>query len=1224
VVGIGASAGGLEALTLLLRAMPVDTGMGFVVVQHLMPERESGLADILSRATAMEVCEVDEACGEHKVEANHVYVSPPGCELIIQDCKLRLLPQERSSRHHGIDQFFRALAEDCRHKAIGVVLSGTMSDGTLGLESIKAEGGITFAQDDSAEHPGMPRSAEASGCVDFVLPPAGIAGELERISRHPHVAPDEQDPAADQPGHWRIAEIVHRELGVDFTHYKANTLHRRITRRMLLHKMDSVKDYEAHLLKSPDEIEALYQDILINVTSFFRDPGAFAALTGKIFPELLEGRSRQDPLRIWTLGCSTGEESYSLAMALTECAEAVGSSVPMQIFATDLNAAGIATARAAWYSKNIVQDVSPERLGRFFVEERGGYRICKAIRDRCIFSRHNVLGDPPFSRVDFISCRNVLIYMQPVLQQQIVPLLHYALKPGGFLWLGSSETAGTSRALFEVVDAVHKIYVRQAGGSPPGTRFRPWNGDATKGRFPPEGSGARVLPRAQLLKEAERVLLGKYAPPGVVISPAMEILQFRGDTGPFLTPAAGTASLNLLKMLREGLLVSVRAAIVRATGEGRAVRETGLQVKDGKGFREMAVEVIPVKAGEANAGGFLVLFVEGGAAGAGDGQEAKSSGTPDANGGRDKVELTRITQELAATREYLQSVIEQQEVINDELQSANEEAQSANEEMQSVNEELETSKEEIQSSNEELATVNDELNNRNIELSGLNDSLRRARDYAESIVASMRSPLVVLDAKLRVKTASAAFYETFHATPAKTEGRLIYDLGNGQWNIAALRVLLEELLPRTEAIDDFEVRHNFEQIGPRIMLLNARHLVQDSGNEALIVLAIEDITDRRAHEATLAERASDLLRADRSKDEFLAMLAHELRNPLAPLRNAAAILQAPGADDDACRQAQSIMARQIGNMTRMIDDLLDVSQITEGKIVLRKEVVSLETVFDAAASIAGPGIAARGQELTVTLPDEPVFLNGDAPRLDQIFGNLLGNACKYSERGGKISLRAERGPGEVIVRVRDDGNGIAPELLPYIFDLFMQATRASDRSYGGLGIGLTVVQRLVALHGGTVEARSAGAGHGSEFVVRLPAISGRVALPAPPAASGNERSFRMLIVDDNVDAAETMALFQGIRGHQTRTAHTGPDAIELAASFLPEVVLLDIGLPGMDGYEVARKLRTMPELDGAFLVAMTGYGSVEDRACAKEAGFDRHLVKPADLDVLRGWLRSKV
>jgi chemotaxis methyl-accepting protein methylase/two-component sensor histidine kinase/PAS domain-containing protein len=848
VVGVGASAGGLEALTLLLRALPVDTGAGFVIVQHLAPDHASTLAEILSRATKMSVCEVRD---EPEVEPDHVYVIPPGRDMIIAGGKLLLLPQDRYARRRGIDQFFSSLAEDCGHKAIGVVLSGAMNDGTLGLEAIKAAGGITFAQNDSAQHDSMPRSAVASGCVDFVLPPEKIAGEIARIARHPHVAP-ESEAGAETLGHTRIAQIVHRATGVDFIHYKANTLLRRITRRMVLHKMETLKDYEEHLQRTPDEVEALFQDILISVTTFFRDPESFDALARTVFPKLFAGRTRQEPVRIWTLGCSTGEEAYSLAMVFTECAEAAGSDVPMQLFATDLNSACVGRARAGVYPTSIDQSVSPARLERFFTKVEAGYRIGKEIRERCIFSRHNALGDPPFSRIDLISCRNMLIYMEPVLQKHIMSLLHYALKPSGYLWLGRSETTGASRALFHAEDTRHKLFARRPGGSPPGMHFRPALGGGTGEPFLRAAPTQKETARADLPKEAERILLTKYTPPGVIISAAMEIVQFRGETGAFLAPAAGAPSLNLLKMLREGLLVGVRAAILRAGAEDRTIREERLRVRGEAGFRELAVEVVPIKAPEAKDSGFLVLFDEKRNSGRGssDGREkpVAAESTADRQTTVSNDELVRLTQELAATREYLQSIVEQQEAANEELQSANEEAQSANEEMQSVNEELETSKEEIQSSNEELATVNDELNNRNLELNRVNDTLQRARDYSESIVANMRSPLVVLDAGLHVKTASAAFYETFHVEPATTEGRLIYNLDNGQWNIPALRTLLEELLPQTSQIDDYEVRHAFKQSGPRIMVLNAQRLAAAAEHELLIVLAIEDISERTRSE----------------------------------------------------------------------------------------------------------------------------------------------------------------------------------------------------------------------------------------------------------------------------------------------------------------------------------------------------------------------------------------
>ncbi len=548
IVGVGASAGGLEALRGLLSALPCDTGMGFVIVQHLAPEHASSLAEILARATTMPVCEVRD---EPAVEPDHVYVIPPGRDMVIAGGRLLLLPQERNARHRGIDQFFRSLAEDSAHQAIGVVLSGSATDGTLGLEVIKAGGGVTFAQDESAQHDSMPKSAVASGCVDFVLPPEGIAKEIARIARHPYIAqPSEEEGADGAPGHGRIAEIVRRATGVDFTHYKAATMQRRIQRRMMVHQLGTLADYEEHLRATPGEVEALYQDVLISVTSFFRNPEAFEVLAKKIFPKLLADCARHDPVRIWTLGCSTGEEAYSLAMLFAECAETAQSGAQLQMFASDLNASGIEKARVGRYPRSIAQDASPERLRRFFVEEDGHYRVNKSIRERVVFSRHNVLADPPFSRVDFISCRNLLIYLEPVLQQHVLPLLHYALKPGGHLGLGSSESPGASRALFDVEDARNKIFARRPGPTPHTARARP--AAQSTAIFPPPAPGPRETPATALHRDAERVLLAKYAPPGVVVNAQLEIVQFRGETGAYLAPAAGLASHELLKLLREG------------------------------------------------------------------------------------------------------------------------------------------------------------------------------------------------------------------------------------------------------------------------------------------------------------------------------------------------------------------------------------------------------------------------------------------------------------------------------------------------------------------------------------------------------------------------------------------------------------------------------------------------------------------------------------------------
>src|SRR6266849_5363874 len=660
VVGIGASAGGIEAVKQMLHVLPVNTGMAFALVQHLDPSHAS------------------------------------------------------------------MLTEDQGHKAIGVILSGTATDGTLGLEAIKAEGGITFAQDDTAQHNSMPRSAIAAGCVDFVLPPDEIAQEIARIARHPYVAPAAEADVAE-PTLGRVLEQLRFTTGVDFSNYKRNTLHRRITRRVVLYKMEDLGAYVRFLQSNPAEVEALYQDVLISVTSFFRNPEAFEALKGNVFPRLTQGRSRHEPVRIWVLGCSTGEEAYSIAIAFAEFAEASGRQIPLQLFATDLNGAGIEKARAGIYSKTITQDVSPERLRRFFVEMDGHYRISRSIRDLCIFARHNVLSEPPFSRIDLISCRNVLIYLEPSLQQRVLAILHYALNPRGFLWLGGSETIGAYRELFEMEDTRQKVYVRKPGATPVAVALLP----TLRGAEPrAAGQPGREVaaPGADPQREADRLGLARYAPAGVLINADLEIVQFRGETSPYLAPSPGKASFNLLKMLREGLLVGVRGAVHKAKRDEAPAREEGLRVKSNGGYRKVSVQVIPFR-GNSGTEQFFLVFFEGAAPGPElhTGRARRESAKARPPGRRERGtaegEIARLKQELAATREYLQSVIEQQEAANEELQSSNEEVQSANEELQSINEELETSKEEIQSSNEELATVNDELNNRNTELNGLNNDL---------------------------------------------------------------------------------------------------------------------------------------------------------------------------------------------------------------------------------------------------------------------------------------------------------------------------------------------------------------------------------------------------------------------------------------------------------------------------------------------------------------------
>lgn len=1321
IVGVGASAGGLEAFIALFRALPADTGMGFVLVPHLAPTHTSALAEILSRTSSMPVQEVAD---DLEVQPNRVYVIPPGREMIIAEGKLHLRPRDVQTLHRSVDRFLRSLAEDQKHHAIGVILSGTATDGTLGLSAIKSEGGITFAQDDTAQQTGMPHSAIAEGSVDFVLPPLGIAQELVRIARHPPLPVSNLD-GTDSAGDIRnVLHVVRHATGVDFTQYKTNTLQRRIKRRMLVRKTPSLTEYAELLRTTPAEVGALHRDLLIGVTTFFRNPEAFEQLKSRIFPKFVTRDRTRDPVRFWVLGCSTGQEVYSLAIAFTEFLETLDQHVPVQIFGSDLNAAGIEIARAGTYAKDIVHDVSPERLRRFFADVDGHYRIVKSIREMCVFSQHNVLVDPPFSRLDLVSCRNLLMYLEPTLQQQVIPTLYHALKPSGALWLGSAESVGSQKDLFETEDARHKIFTKKSGGTsvtPPFSLARPSTAEvpASKRFEPREGP--------DLSKEGERVLLARFAPAGVLVSPTMEIVQYRGEVGPYLSPAPGKASLSLLKMLANGLQVAVRAGILRAKKNETATREEAVEVRlpDGSA-RRVAVEVIPITA---SGGGFWVLFHEPGDHRSPP-RRTKPRGTRAA--GESSELLARLSKELTDTREYLQSVIEQQEASHEELQSANEEVQSANEELQSINEELETSKEEIQSSNEELSTVNDELQHRNAELNRTNndlvnflasthqgvvfvgrdlrirrytpiaesllnlipsdigrpirdvrlnmagpdleailltvidtlaasehqvqddkgrwfslrvrpyrtldnqidgavlvyvdvDAVTRARLYAESIIATVREPLVVLDVEGYVMTANAAFYRAFGGEPERTEGARFTDLDSGAWDIPELRQFLQDVAPLDHTFNDFELTRDFEAVGRKVVLLTARRLVQVPDSPPLVLLAIEDVTELRHAEGLRRRRVAELAAADKSKNEFLAMLAHELRNPLAPIGSAVQILGLPGVPAATSEKARAVIDRQVQTMTRLIEDLLDVARITQGKIELRKVALDVNTVLQRAAELVQLQVNQRGQTLSVALLATSCDILGDATRLEQAFGNLLHNASKFTGPSGHIWLSAEcleanGRPAEVVVRLRDDGIGIPAEVLPGVFDLFKQGP-ASPHHASGLGVGLALVHRIVMLHGGRVTVASAGVDQGSEFTVSFPVLDEAEhehdenesdESPAVVDAVGH----RVLVVDDNVDAAVSLAELLRLRGHEVCVVHSGAAALEVVGPFLPHIIFLDIAMPGMDGYQVARQLRERPELDNPLIVAVTGFGGDADRQFSHAAGFDEHATKPLDPAIL--------
>jgi two-component system CheB/CheR fusion protein len=742
IVAIGASAGGIEAFTDLMSTLPPDTGMAFVLIQHLDPNHRSLLTELISKKTSMSAKEVTNGMA---IEPDHVYVIPPNATMSVSNHTLQIGPREESRvAQMPIDHFMRALAEDQGNRAIGVILSGTGSDGTLGMAEIQSQGGVTFAQDNaSSKYDGMPRSAVAAGFVDYVLPPKGIARELARISRHPYVAKDHKSAAAD-PGPSdntalnMIFAVLRKKTGVDFTHYRQTTIMRRIQRRMVVHRIEKLDEYVKYIHTNPAEIESLYKDVLINVTSFFRNVRVFDSLKSLVLPNIIKNRAPGAGIRVWTPGCASGEETYSIAIALLEVMGDKAAQIPVQFFGTDVSETSIVTARGGFYPDNIQADVSVERLRRFFTKVEGGYRISKSIRDVCVFAQHNLLNDPPFSQMDLICCRNVLIYLEPVLQGKVISLFHYAIRPRGYLVLGTSEGLGSSTNLFAAEDRVHKIFSKKTSTSRQPIAFA-LNQSSDRMEYAPIPPSAKQPDPAwnysEAQKEFDRKLLTQYSPATVFINEELEIIHTRGNVDRYLKLSPGRASLSILKMAREGLLLDLRNSIGKAKKEHTPVHKQGIRIKNGSAnvdanpepqhkadsSRLVSFDVVPISIGSMNESYFMVMFqdvlTDSSSASTGRHARHETASQVSSRG------IAKLEKELAATKEYLQSVIETQEATNEELQSANEEILSSNEELQSTNEELETAKEELQSANEELSTVNDELRSRNTEVTQANNDL---------------------------------------------------------------------------------------------------------------------------------------------------------------------------------------------------------------------------------------------------------------------------------------------------------------------------------------------------------------------------------------------------------------------------------------------------------------------------------------------------------------------
>jgi len=840
IVGIGASAGGLEAFLNFLTHVPTDLDIGYVFVQHLSPNYESLLPEILNRNTQMKVYSVTD---NMKLEKNNVYVIPPGNTLTITDGHLQLIPQPSDKRNlHPIDYFLTALAEVYKNKAIGVILSGTGTDGALGLKSIKAEGGITFAQDDSAKYKGMPGHANDMGYVDFVGSPTEIANELAALINHPLAHKDPVEFTAELKNEQsKINAILNTKKGVDFSSYKQSTIQRRIMRRMLLNRLDTLEDYTRMLRENNNETEALYQDLLINVTSLFREPLMEQELTDHVLPALVKDRKNEDPLRVWVAGCATGEEAVTMAIILMEYMKKQYIALPVQIFATDLNEKAISKARLGLYAKSVVQALSEQRLKDYFIRVDGHYQVIKEIRDICVFAQHNLLKDPPFSRMDIISCQNLLIYLENSSQKRILHAFHYALKPGGFLVLGKSESISTAVDRFEPYSKRFKIYIRKNINAPVLFDFVPRSYPVNRQENESDKKFTENRKEFDTEHESDKILLAGYVPPNILVNKDLEILRFRGPVAPYIEPAAGKASLQMMKMLKEEIAFELRTLILKIKKDQVAIRKEKIFFNSLS--KHVTIDIEPVKQNDKDIH-YLIIFTEENIALPAEQQKTLFANDADAK----NAQINLLQKQLKEARENIKGISEEFEVTREELQATNEEVLSSNEELQSINEELETSKEELQSTNEELITINEELNKRNAELKDLND-------YADAIFETKHESLIILNKELRVKIANKGFYNTFRLTQAATEGNYLNELAENQWNLPELEAEIRAMQSTHAPIINLEIDHEFKDVGFKSILVNVVRLSIKKDKDVLYLVAIHDITERKAAEQKIKDSA---------------------------------------------------------------------------------------------------------------------------------------------------------------------------------------------------------------------------------------------------------------------------------------------------------------------------------------------------------------------------------
>jgi two-component system CheB/CheR fusion protein len=1347
VVGIGASAGGFQAVKTFFENMPRDNGMAFVVIFHLDPTHESIAHKIIQDSTRMPVTQVNSPT---PIEPNHVYVISPAVDLSMNDGYLRVTPAApRSGRHVAIDNFFRGLAHAHKERAFSIVLSGTGADGSVGISRIKEQGGVALAQSpDDAEYDAMPRAAIDTGMVDLVLPVAEMpqrvfelwqnaqhiilptAGDPEIVTIEP---PTEREATQAKESLHCVLSRLRDATGHDFKHYKKATILRRIERRMQVTAQPNLTAYDAYLKDHPEENKALLGDMLIGVTNFFRDREAFETLEREVMPGIIAGQGSHTgraELRAWSAGCSTGEEAYSLAMIFMDLVRAENINVKMQVFATDIDERAIAKARSGVYPSAIMTDIPPSRLRLHLVKESGTYRVRKEVRDNVLFAKHNILSDPPFSDLDLVVCRNLLIYLDREVQKEILRTFHFSLRPGGYLFLGASESADLCDDFFVPVDKKNRIYQAKDIGN------------RRRNRSTPAAAPSRFLPPLKIqqpsqgpthsIADIHNAAILAQAAPSILVNEDADILHITDQAGKYLRYIGGELSRNLLTLIHPDLRLELRALLFQFRDRKTLVRSGPIEIT-GEGVPS-SVCLVASSYVQGDLGYVLVTFETH------FGVDAKLWNDLLAPSDRHLVEA--LEHELQATKQRLQDTIESSETSTEELKASNEEMQAVNEELRSATEELETSKEELQSVNEELLTVNQELKSKV-------DETDQVNDYLSNLIASSHIATVFVDRSMQIKWFTPQANEIFNVRQADL-GRSLYDITHRLEydsltedaasvfeTLTAVerevfsndgRCYILRLLPYRSSenhIDgtvltfiDITRRHHAENelraseervrliaenthehaiflmdeegvvtnwykgaeliFGytsaeaegryfdfifteedrltgvPKTELQTAMaqgrgkdehwHLRKDgtrfycSGEVTRLeggiwrgyVKIAKDMTsqmmmqEQKAHELVETQNSSHL------KDQFFAMMSHELRNPLNLIQlNADLIQRFPETRRHAgASKAAKAILDAVQSQGTIINDLLDVARVQTGKLKLGLESLDLANLLSDIHSILAEDGNRDIQLLLPPTKDEPIVIDGDRTRIEQVIWNLVTNAMKFTPVDKPIQLILTREGKSALVQVIDKGRGIAADQLDGVFELYGQASNhMAVQQRQGLGIGLSLVKDLVQAHGGTVEVQSAGLGHGCSFTVRLPLIEkpeSCISSTSDTEEVGRLRGVKLLLVDDSPDVLEALSMLLEIEETEAQCFSDPFEAIEAARHSQFDIIVSDIGMAGMDGYALLAALREIPHLELTPSVALSGYGGEARGQATNSLGFALFLQKPVSMDKFVDALTSLV